>query len=156
MRNPSEKIDLDLVPIMNLVTILIPFLLLSAQFVQVSAIDVSPPAAVSVDPPVDEPLALRVQIDEMGFSVHTSGAALEEPVAIGCVGGFCRSPGAWDTRGLQEQLRELKRDFPNEVAMILQPSADIPYEVVVAALDASRATRDGLELFPAVSIAGGL
>ena len=43
-RRTSKAGDLDLVPIMNLVTILIPFLLISTQLVQVSAIDSSVPA----------------------------------------------------------------------------------------------------------------
>ena len=38
-RRTTEETPLDLVPIMNLVTILIPFLLMSAQFVTLAVID---------------------------------------------------------------------------------------------------------------------
>lgn len=154
MRKTSPKGDLDLVPIMNLVTILIPFLLLSAQFVQVSAIDNTLPATSDVpDPTPKEALNLSVQITELGYEV--SASAFDDPVELSCVGGLCRSATAWDTGGLTELLEDLKRDWPEADGMILVPGSDVPYEVVIATLDAARRTADGTELFPAISIAGG-
>ena len=35
----KKRSDLDLVPIMNLVTILIPFLIMAAEFIQLAVID---------------------------------------------------------------------------------------------------------------------
>ena len=155
MRRSAPKADLDLVPIMNLVTILIPFLLLSAQFVQISTIDNTLPAMSDVrpEPTEEEPLALRVEIHELGFAVHASPFA--EPVELTCVGGFCKSATAWDTAELVDVLEDLKRDWPDTEDMILVPGADVPYEAVIATLDAARRTTEGLDLFPAVSIAGG-
>ena len=156
MRKTTSKGDLDLVPIMNLVTILIPFLLLSAQFVQISTIDNAlPPMTHDPKPtPVTETLDLSVQITDLGYEVRAS--ALDEPVELGCVGGVCRSATAWDTIGLTELLEDLKRDWPDDDGMILVPGSDVPYEVVIATLDAARRTGAGAELFPSVSIAGGI
>ena len=154
MRKNNINGELDLVPIMNLVTILIPFLLLSAQFVQVSAIDNTLPATTPSPVPQAEALDLRVKISELGFEVEAS--PLEEPVQFTCVGGFCRSASAWDTAGLTELLERLKRDWPDTESMILEPGSDVPYEVVIATLDAARRTADGRELFAGVAIAGGI
>ena len=43
-RRTQETEELNLVPIMNLVTILIPFLIMAAQFVQLAVIDSTLPA----------------------------------------------------------------------------------------------------------------
>lgn len=155
MRKTTSKGDLDLVPIMNLVTILIPFLLLSAQFVQISTIDNALPAMSdeNLADPTQEALNLSVGITDLGYVVDAS--PFDEPVELSCVGGMCKSATAWDTRGLAELLEDLKRDWPDADAMILVPTSDIPYEVVIATLDTARRTADGMELFPAVSIAGG-
>ena len=44
VKRKKEKVpELDLVPIMNLVTILIPFLIMAAEFIQLAVIDSSAP-----------------------------------------------------------------------------------------------------------------
>lgn len=66
-RKTNREDPLDLVPIMNLVTILIPFLLMSAQFVHLAVIDstlpaIGPPQEVEKDPDDEPPLMLSVAI----------------------------------------------------------------------------------------------
>lgn len=147
--------ELDLVPVMNLVAILIPFLLLSAQFVPLAAIENTLPAVGPQTEPTDTPpLELAIAVTERGYVL--SSAAWEEPMRVSCVGGFCKSPTAWDTRELQDLLAGLKRDWPEEDLAILRVDGEVPYEVLVATLDASRKTADGDLLFPRSAIAGGL
>lgn len=72
-RRTAEEAPLDLVPIMNLVTILIPFLLMSAQFVTLAVIDstlpaIGPPQEVQEEPD-EPPLMLSIAVTDQGFTV---------------------------------------------------------------------------------------
>lgn len=73
--------DLNLLPMMNLITLLIPFLLMSAQFVTLAIIDSSLPA-IGQPQPSDEkkddkpPLSLTVGITEEGFTIAGSATVL--------------------------------------------------------------------------------
>ena len=74
--------ELDLVPIMNLVTILIPFLLMAAQFVSYAVIDstlpaIGPPQTIEDQEDEEEPLNLSVFITDKGFTVAGSAAVLK-------------------------------------------------------------------------------
>jgi|ETNmetMinimDraft_30_1059905.scaffolds.fasta_scaffold27696_2 biopolymer transport protein ExbD len=71
----------NLVPIMNLVTILIPFLLLTVQFVHLAVIDSSLPAIGAPKATTDQidpkpPLMLTVAVTDRGFIVGGNAAIL--------------------------------------------------------------------------------
>ena len=78
----DRDISLNLLPFMNLMTLLIPFLLMSAQFVTLAVIDSSLPAIGNPDPAKEKkedekpPLNLTVGITEEGFTVAGSAAVL--------------------------------------------------------------------------------
>ena len=81
-----KEIVLNLLPFMNLMTLLIPFLLLSASFITIAVIDSSLPAIGAPQPKdkVDEeekepPLNLQIGITEEGFTVSGTSPLL------GCV-----------------------------------------------------------------------
>lgn len=88
-RKPSERrnykdedMELNLVPMMNLISILIPALLISVAFVEIAVINVSAPAIGSTpdqeEPPEDDkpPLNLTVTITDKGYTIAASGAVL--------------------------------------------------------------------------------
>ena len=54
-RRKEEEQELNLTPIMNLVTILIPFLIMAAQFVNLAVIDSTLPAIGPPQPVEEEP-----------------------------------------------------------------------------------------------------
>ena len=154
-RSSNSSSELDLVPVMNMVAILIPFLLFSAQFVELSVVENTLPGMVDAAPQgPEEPLALRVKITEEGYEVAASASALPDPVEIGCVGGWCRSATMWNTDELAEVLVDLKAAYPDEQTMIVEPGSDVPYEVLISTMDAARA-HEGRPLFPSVMVAGG-
>ncbi len=150
--------DLDLVPIMNLVTILIPFLLLAAQFVTFAVIDTSLPSGAA--PEVDDATALQltVSITPEGFVVTGRDAVLGPTgVALPCVPAGCTTPESYDTDRLATLARELAARHPDEEQVIVVPASEIPYEVLVRAMDAAREDRSAgapRPLFPTVVIAG--
>jgi hypothetical protein len=173
-RKREDKLaELDLVPIMNLVTILIPFLLMSAQFVELAVIDstlpaiVTTPTEVEVDPNEDK-LNLSLLVTTKGFAIAGGDKVLvkDDPVAgpiIPCTDAACMNPDSYDYAGLTKRLVLLKDRYPDEENVILVPDSSLPYEVLVLTMDASRDDKNDVSdegkarlLFPNVVIAGGV
>ncbi|HJN75315.1 MAG TPA: biopolymer transporter ExbD [Myxococcota bacterium] len=183
-RRGTEGVPLDLVPIMNLVTILIPFLLMSAQFVHLAVIDSTLPA---IGPPQElqeeddePPLLLSVAITDQGFTLlgdngvvtgdpdaegEEAAAPIEGEVAeptIPCSERPCSGPESYDYAELTRLVGLIKDEYPDDENVSLVPESRIPYEVIVTTMDASREDPDtkgdngqARELFPFVVIAGG-
>ena len=159
-RRSNKPIELNLLPVMNLVTLLIPLLLMSAQMVQLSVIDVGSPAMrrdapVEPEPPTDR---LHVVIDTQG--VWLTGLQLpsaRHPASFLCQDAPCGSPEAYPLRDLNAHLSELKTAHPDRSDAVITPSANLPFEIVMAVLDTLRKSDgdDPQELFPAVVFAGG-
>jgi len=163
--------QLSILPIMNLVSILIPFLLMTAQFAQISAIETLAPVLPSPGAPsdaADEPVTLLVQLSRTGLKIVGADAVFQAgPQAGGvpslpCKGGFCVGADSYDWAGLTAALSRIKDAFPDEDQLLLLPDEDVPYEAIVRAMDASRAdpSARGLDgrprpLFPRVVLASG-
>ena len=152
--------DLDLVPIMNLVTILIPFLLLSASFVSLSSIDSALPAIGPMPETLDETpppaLHLSLVVSPEGYALAAAVPwDLDENETHLRRAGGPATPASWPTERLTEVLRRIKDDHPAEHTIIVSPTVEVPYEVLIATLDATRGPRDA-ELFPNVTVAGGI
>ncbi|MFK7929562.1 MAG: ExbD/TolR family protein [Myxococcota bacterium] len=191
-KRAAEAEELNLVPIMNLVTILIPFLLMAAQFVSYAVIDstlpaIGPPVPVEEEPE-EKPLNLRIMITDEGFTVAGEHPELKnegggeegedkgstiECLTPGCTFNDSADPPetadvAYDVTQLRSLLGRIKDDKPEEKNVILVPDSDLPYGVLVMAMDATRedpeaggtteadAGCNGRCLFPFVVIAGGV
>ena len=161
--------QLSILPIMNLVSILIPFLLMTSQFAQISAIETLAPVLPSPGAPsdaADEPVTLLVQLSRGGIKVAGADAVFQAgPGAsplIPCKSGFCAGADSYDWAGLTAALSRIKDAFPDQDQLLLLPDENVPYEVIVRAMDASRADPSvrGLDgrprpLFPRVILASG-
>lgn len=178
-RRVMEAPELNLVPIMNLVTILIPFLIMAAQFVQLAVIDSTLPAIGAPQPQDEEPekppLNLSLAITDRGVTVLGADAILHpegapevaegeaRPPTIPCKsGGTCTSVEDYDWNKLTVKLGLIKDEYPDEENVILVPDNHIKYEVLVKTMDSSRddPSKPGADgnsrlLFPYVVIAGG-
>jgi biopolymer transport protein ExbD len=162
MRDHNEEIEeeageLNLVPYMDIVTNIIIFLLASVvNQVSLSNINVTVPtiaeggAAADEPPPEKPPLNLTVSVGSTGFTVAGSGNVL--PIIPKMANG------QYDYKGLTAKLKEIKAVPGNEGETKANFNADaiIPYDVVVATLDAMRTTDDGKLLFPDVAFAAGI
>jgi biopolymer transport protein ExbD len=168
--------DLNLVPIMNLVTILIPFLLAASAFVTLAVIDSTLPAIgapPSEPPPEDEepPLNLSIIITDAGFTVAGAEAVLgnaapedgEDPgPTVPCTQDGCPDAETYDVKELTKLMNQIKDKYPDDENVILVPESDTQYEVIIMTMDATRNDKetkgaDGKSrlLFPNVVIAGG-
>ena len=175
-RKPTEDPDLNLTPIMNLVTILIPFLIMAAQFVQLSVIDSTLPAIgqpVPTDPPKPDdkpPLQLSLALSSNGINIMGADTVIypdgkpefaegeERPPTLPCIsGGECQNVEDYDWKTLREKLNLIKDEYPDDENVILVPNSDTQYEIIVRAMDTSRddPDADSRTLFPFVVVAGG-
>jgi biopolymer transport protein ExbD len=164
MREHVEEIEdeageLNLVPYMDIVTNIIIFLLASVvNQVSLSNINVSVPSISSGgdsqnnpdEPPPKPPLNLTVSVGASGFTIAAAGGVL--PIVP-------KTPkGQYDYKTLTLKLKEIK-DAPDNAAETkanFSADAAVPYDIVVATLDAMRTTEEGKVLFPDVAFAAGI
>jgi biopolymer transport protein TolR len=163
MRDHVEEIEdeageLNLVPYMDIVTNIIIFLLasminqVSLANINVSVPSISGGAGSSEDtpPPEKPPLNLTVSVGASGFTIAASGGVL--PIVA-------KLPnGQYDYKSLATKLKEIKSspDNASETKANFSADANVPYDIVVATLDAMRMTEEGKILFPDISFAAGI
>jgi len=140
-RELVEK-DLDIMPLMNLFVALIPMLLISAVFLNVTVIEMeSPPEALSDDQinKADKPLHLAVTIREDFFVIE--GNELEKAVI---------DRRSDDPEGaLAEALVTVVSAHPDNRDVMIISAADTRYNDIISVMDITRAA--GL---PSVSLLG--
>lgn len=170
VRREFEWVHSNITPMLNLMVILIPLLLNSAEFVRLGIIELNlPPAAVGADGqilaelPQEEMihLDLAVTITDRGFFISSSLAVLAgenegEP-------SIPKYNGEYDFDRLSVQLYEIKikaeNRFPDADHIILMAEPDVDYQTVVSTMDAARSliVNGGMvELFPEVSISASV
>lgn len=153
--------ELNLLPVMNLMAVLIPFLLMAAQFVSLSVIDTALPSIKPGTPDPSAPkLNLWVAIRADGYVVSGTDPMLHrdgrDDLAVPCLTDTCGSPDAYDVGELGKVLGWLKDEWPEEQTAVVAATPEVPFEVIVRTMDAVRGTRKdgpGRPLFPDVVIA---
>lgn len=158
--NEIPEEPLNLIPIMNLLTILIPFLTLSAVFMRLAVLPTTlPTMADASDAPAPEQqekkedekpkLNLTVSIIRDGFVVAGAGGVLGGAEDGGPT--VPRKNGAYDFEGLTAKLVEIKRSYPHEKDLILIPEMnltndpnkiDVDYQTIIDTMDAVREAPD--------------
>ena len=147
MRREAPSTELDLIPIMNMVTILIPFLLMSAAFTTVAVVDVKAPASADG---VDEP-AERPSVAVTGQGLQFTGAD-GSTATIPCSSALCTGASDYDLVELRRALTLHKERVPEGEALDLITGDEVQYDVLIAVMDASR--QDGAHrLYPDVRFA---
>ena len=164
-----EMGELNIVPYLDIMVNLIMFLLTTqATMVALGVINVTAPTYATAgtnslankDPSTSLRLTVGVAFD--GFYIAAKGGVLgqevdPEKVEITPEGVQRATPtvplgpdGKHNYVGLTHKLRAIKTSFPQTQAVYLAADQNIPYDVIVKTLDASRSDAKG-ELFPAVA-----
>lgn len=129
-RNPN--VELNLVPVIDLMSVLITFLLISAVWTQVSMIQLgasfaSPrdPEQQEVTPPPIEDLVLKLDITKNGYILYVGKDVNSLPMVN----------SVYDNEGLLALLSQIKMKYPDKAGVKMAISDEIQYEFVVAAMD---------------------
>ncbi len=150
----KQPAELDITTFMNLMVILVPFLLITAVFNQVNILEMNlPPAKNEATPPPESLPPLQLEL-----------ILLKDEVVINKKPGiklntFALVEGKYDLKGISEQLKKLKADFPNETAVTLLLDPDVPYDNLIQIMDTVRlfeTLQNGVkiqaELFPDIAL----
>jgi biopolymer transport protein ExbD len=150
-RRPEET-ELNITSYMNLMVILVPFLLISAVFSQITVLQLNMPQAGAVAGENDKP-ALQLELILRGRDLIINNAAGRP------IDKLPGSAGGVDIRALSAALYQLKQRYPEHSEITLLLEADTDYETLIALMDAvrSRMVASGMAtievpLFPDISI----
>ena len=134
-KSDGEKIELNLVPMMDTFVTLIGFLLYTMAFLAFVSVETPLPmsSALEVAEKLKEkPLQLTVSIGEKDVQVWSAFDKIPSKV-------IPNTPEATpDYRLIHEHLLQIKQQFPAENKVVIAPAGATNYETIVAAMDAIR------------------
>jgi biopolymer transport protein ExbD len=137
-RRKREAEDLNLVPILDAVFILIFFLLFSAEFVRIREIGSDLPILTEAPAPSDvkkeEPLNLTLRVYKNRIDIVTG---INEKV-LAKVGRQSGTPSGYNLEKLHNILLKLKEKHPKEYSIIIEPFEYLGYEILVLIMDQVR------------------
>jgi len=148
MRKPAELL---LVPMIDIFTVLVTFLLMTAVFSRTVILQLNLPASQTEfrDPPPG--LQLEVMVRKTGMVVADRNSGPLAPLP--------NTASGYDYDGLTTYLKRVKAKFPEKTDASILLESDTPYDILVQVMDRVRVfeTKEGLntvqaELFPDISI----
>jgi biopolymer transport protein ExbD len=153
MRRYRKPGELLLVPMIDIFTVLVTFLLMTAVFSRTVVMELNLPTANAEQKPVPDQLVLEVLLRKTMVQVADRSTG---PLATF---GRTAPDAPYDLAGVSEYLQRVKAKFPEktDVTVLLEP--DIPYNDLVQVMDAVRVVEQKqgnqlvqAELFPSVSL----
>ena len=154
-RKPGRTRNLNLLPVMNLVTILIPMLLIAMQLAELAVIDTTVPGLVPHKGDIQpaEKLSLSVVIEPGHIAIRGAEAALgDAEFTIPCADRGCTADSEDALDRLGDALVAVKDAHPAHTEITLLPAERVPYDLLIAVMDTARerTSPTGIprELFP--------
>lgn len=155
----ETNVEIDMVPVMNMFLVLIPFLLISSSFLNLKAINTSIPVKSESSSELTEEqsevkLTLMVTLSEDSVSVKPTASELSIEELEKLDFTVARKETDELFTELTAKLQQLKQRYPNSDTMILSPEDSVPYESMVRIMDAARGINPEEPLFAKVVISG--
>src|SRR5580704_9534868 len=150
-RHSRKPAELLLVPMIDIFTVLVTFLLMTAVFSRTVILQLNLPAAQTEfrDPPPGLVLEVMVRKDLLQVADRNSGPLATLP----------NTAAGYDYNGLTDYLKRVKAKFPEKTDASLLFEPDVPYDILVQVMDRVRvfeteqdAHTVQAELFPDISI----
>jgi biopolymer transport protein ExbD len=152
----EEGGEINIVPFLDIITNVLMFVLATVAVTFSATIDTYPPrAGTGARAPTTPTLSLTILIVPDGFSLKARGGN----VAPGCNDtgpgiAIGKKDGNYDYDALKTCAAKLKGaapDFKDETSVTISANPPIPYQVVIATMDAVRNDEKGDQMFPEVS-----
>ena len=120
-RRALKPSGLLLVPMIDIFTVLVTFLLMTAVFARITILDLDLPSA-DIGKPAEPEFRLEVVVRKEGLEL-TNGTAR--------IATIPNIDGAYDLKTLSELAVSLKRDYPktDSASVLLEP--DVEYDILV-------------------------
>jgi biopolymer transport protein ExbD len=157
-RKPEEDTELNMVPIMNMFMVLIPFLLMSASVIHLKAINTSVPvhADTSENEADSAKVTVMLVLGEKSLKVTAAGDELSRDQLSAMENSISLEGGLASVESrLKESLRDIKTKYPGSDTIVLIPDASILYDDIIRTMDMAR-SMDEKDLFPNVVLSGSL
>ncbi|WII73449.1 biopolymer transporter ExbD [Bdellovibrio sp. 22V] len=143
----KRNIELNLVPFIDLMSVLITFLLITAVWTQVSMIQIGSSlygkksdTQPTPTPPPNADVVLKVDVKEIGYVLTVGKQVISLPMVN----------EQFDEAGLVAQLQRVKQLYPEKVDAVVSVADAIPYEQLIKAMDNCLSAG-----FSAISVATG-
>ncbi len=156
----EEDPELNMIPIMNIFLVIIPFLLTSVSFFHIKAISTSVPVLADSSPSMQKQpeIKLTVIVEMQPQAMRLS--AIADELSAEVLNDYAQrikleAPGVYPLRELTEYLQLLKAIYPASDTIILIPDNTVMYDSIIQAMDAARNFNDS-PLFPNVVLSGSL
>jgi len=150
-RHSRKPAELLLVPMIDIFTVLVTFLLMTAVFSRTVILQLNLPASQTEfrDPPPGLVLEVMVRKDLLQVADRNTGPLATLP----------NNASGYDYDGLTEYLKRVKAKFPEKTDASILLEQDTPYDTLVQVMDRVRVFEEGTgaslvqaELFPDISI----
>ncbi|RYZ90567.1 MAG: biopolymer transporter ExbD [Proteobacteria bacterium] len=145
-RGRARNVELNLVPVIDLMSVLITFLLITAVWNQVNMMQIgSSLYGKQLDdqkptPPPKSDVVLKIDIKEVGYILTVGKQVISLP----------QTNGEYDDAGLIAQLQRVKQLYPEKTDVVVTMSDELVYERLIRGMDSC--LQSG---FPAISVATG-
>jgi len=128
MGRQRKQAELLLVPMIDVFTVLVTFLLMTAVFSRITVMQIDLPSSVSTKS--SEPkFRLEIIVRQDGFELTDGKQAL---------GTIPKLRGEYDLNGLAERVLAVKREHPTSEDASVLSEAKVPYDELIQAMDAIR------------------
>jgi biopolymer transport protein ExbD len=137
----ETEVNLNVTPMIDVLTTLLFFLLLSFGAVIVALINASVPAlSEGTDAPeiTKTKVTMTLTITDKGFFVTGSNDALTDDELNKLKKSIPLGKDGYDYQGLNDFLLDTKQRYKDSDSIVIIPDAEIPYEVLVKSMDFSR------------------
>jgi biopolymer transport protein ExbD len=153
-----EETDLDVVPVMNMFLVLIPFLLMFASFFHLKVINTSVPVLSET---MDEAkikkseikLTVVVEIKSTKICVSAISDEIKEDALKNLESTIDRKEENESMALLEVSLKKIKADYPASDTVIIIPEDDVIYDTIIQTMDVARYSNEN-PLFPKVVLSG--
>lgn len=127
----GSNVEVNLVPFIDLMSVLITFLLITAVWTQVSMIQLGSSIygkkssdQITPPPPVAD-IPLRLDVKDFGFRLIVG----QEKYM------FEKKQGEWQTADLIERLKVVRQMYPEKVDATITVDNEVPYEKLILGMD---------------------
>jgi biopolymer transport protein ExbD len=159
-RNSDDDTELNMIPIMNIFLVIIPFLLTSVSFFHIKAINTSVPVMAESTPVSVKPEKIRLTVIVEMRQADMRLTAMAEELDLPGLEKFeqlikLQTTGIYPLTEFNKYLQTIKSTYPASDTLILIPDETVLYESIIQAMDAARTFNDR-PLFPNVVLSGSL
>lgn len=128
----KTNLEVNLVPFIDLMSVLITFLLITAVWSQVSMIQIGSSvygrkmeSSKPAKPPPDADVVLKLDVRVQGYTLTIGTQVIQLPLI----------EGNYDDAGLLAQLEKAKQLYPNKIDASLSGSDEVAYERMIRGMD---------------------